>query len=96
MQNFRSKTVTVIELRFFMKKKKMKKKMKNLPVFHTWCDIFIQFFACSYFFLHVLHLDVLKRQIEIETEVKTQISLCMAIMLDNPWQSLYTQYCRTV
>ena len=36
-------------------------------VFHTWCDIFIPFFAYSYF-LHVLHLDVLKRQIEIETE----------------------------
>ena len=26
------------------------------------------FFACSYFFLHVLRLDVLRRQIEIETE----------------------------
>ena len=53
MQNFKSSTATVIELRFFMKKKKMKK-MKNLcksysPVFHTSCDIFI-FFACSYFF----------------------------------------------
>ena len=31
MQNFKSSTATVIELRFFMKKiKKMKKKMKNL------------------------------------------------------------------
>ena len=39
-------------------------------------------------FLHVLHLDVLKRQIEIEAESKNKISLCMAIMLDNPWQSL--------
>ena len=38
-------------------------------------------------FLHVLHLDILRRQIEIET-----ISLRMAIMLDHPWQSLYTQY----
>ena len=49
-------------------------------------------------FLHVLHLDVIKRQIEIETESKNavKISLCMAIMLDNPWQSLYTQYYRTV
>ena len=47
-------------------------------------------------FLHVLHLDVIKRQIEIETESKTKISLCMAIMLDNPWQSLYTQYSNTV
>ena len=40
-------------------------------------------------FLHVLHLDVLRRQIEIETESE---DLCMAIMLDHPWQSLYTQY----
>ena len=98
MQNFKSSTATVIELRFFMKKKKkrMKKKMKKmknlrksyLPVFHTSCDIFIQFFACSYF-LHVLHLDVLRGQIEIELRVKTNISLCMAIMLDHPWQSLY-------
>ena len=47
-------------------------------------------------FLHVLHLDVLIRQIEIETESKNNISLCMAIMLDHPWQSLYTQYYRTV
>ena len=41
-------TATVIELRFFMKKMKMKK-MKNLPVFHTWCDIFAYsyFFTCS-------------------------------------------------
>ena len=49
------------------------------------------FFACSYF-LHVLHFDVLRRQIEIE--VKTEISLGMAVMLDHPWQSLYT-YVRT-
>ena len=62
-----------------------------LPVFCTWCDISIQFFACSY----VLHLDVLKRQIEIETESKTKISLCMAIMLDNPWQSRTTVLCDT-
>ena len=35
-------------------------------------------------FLHVLHLDVLRGQIEIDAN----ISLCMAIMLDHPWQSL--------
>ena len=40
--------------------------------------------------------DVLRRQIEIETESKNCISLCMAIMLDHPWQSLYTQYSHTV
>ena len=97
MQNFRSKAATDIELCFFMKKKqkkqkKMKKKMKNLclPVFHTSCDTFIPFYCMQLLFLPVLHLDVLRRQIETETE----ISLCMAIMLDHPWQSLYTQYGR--
>ena len=45
--------------------------------------------------LYVHHLDVLRRQIKIETE-SGKISLCMAIMLDHPWQSLYTQYYCTV
>ena len=44
-------------------------------------------------FLHVLHLDGRRGQIEIETESK---NLCMAIMLDHPWQSLYAQYYCTV
>ena len=38
----------------------------------------------------------LKDRLRLKLKVKTQISLCMAIMLDNPWQSLYTQYYRTV
>ena len=65
MQNFRSKTATVIELRFFMKKQKKKMIKSHLPVFRTSCDIFIQFFACSYF-LHVLHL---RSQIELKLKV---------------------------
>ena len=36
-----------------------------------------------------LHLDVIRSQIELKLKVKT---VCMAIMLDHPWQSLYTQY----
>ena len=40
-----------------------------LPVLHTSYVTFYPFFACSY----VLHLDVLRRQIEIETEVKTNM-----------------------
>ena len=47
-------------------------------------------------FLHVLHLDALRGQMRLKLKVKTNISLCMAIMLDHPWQSLYTQYYRTV
>ena len=41
-------------------------------LFHTSCDIF-HFFACSYF-SHVLHLDVLRRQIELKLKVKIEIS----------------------
>ena len=58
-------------------------KIVFLPVFHTSCDIVVTF-------SHVLHLDVLRRQIESE------ISLCMAIMQNHPLPSLYTQYYRTV
>ena len=42
-------------------------KSSYLPVFHTSYDIFIQFFACTYFFTCS---DVLRRQIEIENESK--------------------------
>ena len=73
MQNFKSSTATVIELRFLMKKMKM----KNLT------------FTCTFYavtFLHVLYFDVLRRQIEIGTDSKTNIPLCMAIMLDHPSQ----------
>ena len=51
--------------------------------------IFSSHFLHAVTFLPVLHLDVLRRQIETETEIS-------AIMLDHPWQSLYTQYYRTV
>ena len=65
-----------------------------LPVFHTSCDIFIPFFAYSYF-LHVLHLDVLKRQIETESE--NWYFLMYGYNAGPPnWQSLYTQYYCTV
>ena len=38
----------------------------------------------------------LEDRLRLKLKVKTEISLCMAIMLDHPWQSLYTQYYRTV
>ena len=47
-------------------------------------------------FSHVLHLDVLRRQIELKLKAKIEISLCMAIMQNHPLPSLYTQYYRTV
>ena len=58
--------------------------------------IFSSIFLHAVTFSHVLHLDVLKSQIGLKLKVKTEISLCMAIMQNNPLPSLYTQYYRTV
>ena len=55
--------------------------------------IFSSIFLHAVTFSHVLHLDVLKGQIGLKL---TEISLCMAIMQNNPLPSLYTQYYRTV
>ena len=98
MQNFRFIGAMVSEFCFFKRRKK-KKNMANLrksclPVFRTSNDIFIFLHAVT--FSHVLHLDVLKSQIGVKLKVKTEISLCMAIMQNNPLPSLYTQYYRTV
>ena len=97
--NFRSKAATDIELRFFMKKKqKQQMKMKSEIMFYLYSVPGVTFssnFLHAVTFLHVLHLDVIKSQ-RLKLKVKTKISLCMAITLDNPWQSLYTQYYRTV
>ena len=90
----------VSEIRFFKKmKKKKKKKMDNLwklclSVFHTSCDIFIHFLH-AVTFSHVLHLDVLRRQIELKLKAKIEISLCVAILQNHPLPSLYTvlPYC---
>ena len=51
--------------------------------------IFSSHFLHAVTFLPVLHLNILRRQIETETE----ISLCMAIMLDHPWQSTVLPHC---
>ena len=67
-----------------------------LPVLHISCDIFIQFLGhalCFYMFYTLMSLE---DRLRLKLKVKTNISLCMAIMLDHPWQSLYTQYYRTV
>ena len=67
MPNFTSSTATVIELRFFMK---MKVKNENHAVYLYFIprEIFSANFWHAVTFLHVLHLHVLKRQIEIETK----------------------------
>ena len=58
--------------------------------------IFSSTFLHAVTFSHVLHLDVLRRQIELKLKAKIEISLCMAIMQNHPLPSLYTQYYRTV
>ena len=99
MQNFRFIGAMVSEFHFF-KKKKMKKK-KNMGQFDVYLYsgphmIFSSIFLHAVTFSHVLHLDVLKSQIGLKLKVKTEISLCMAIMQNNPLPSLYTQYYCTV
>ena len=94
MQNFRFIGAMVSEFRFFKKKmKKMANFRKScLPVFQTSNVFFLQ----AVTFSHVLHLDVIRSQIELKLKVKSEISLCMAIMQNHPLPSLYTQYYCTV
>ena len=77
MQNFksRSSTATVIELSFFILKKKKKKMRRRICENHIHYFIPHVTFSFNFLhavtFLHVLHLDVLRGQIEIETESKS-------------------------
>ena len=87
MPNFRSSTAMVIE--FTLLHQEDEECVKICISYLVWYFHFLH----AVTFLHVLYLDV---QIEIETESKNEISLCMAIMLDHPWQFLYTQCYRTV
>ena len=87
MENFRFISAMVSEFRFF-KKKTTKKNTANLrksrlPVFQTSYNIFIHFHAVT--FSHVLHLDVVRSQIELKLKVKTEISLCIAITQNKPF-----------
>ena len=68
MQNFKSSTATVIELRFFMKKKRICE--NHVYLYFIPHVIFSFSFLHTVTFLHVLHLEVLRGQIEIETESK--------------------------
>ena len=94
----------VSEIRFFKKKMKKKKKKRRtwticencVYLYFTPPVIFSSIFLHAVTFSHVLHLDVLRRQIELKLKAKIEISLCMAIMQNHPLPSLYTQYYRTV
>ena len=59
------------------------------------CDTFISFWhavqhvVIFYMFSTLMSLE---DQIELKVKAKTEISLCMPIILHRPWQSLYAQY----
>ena len=69
MQRFKFIDFMVIELRFFKKKKKNNKKMKN------WGKLFLRYYACltsqnnkflfTGCFSHILHLDIIKSEINL-------------------------------
>ena len=68
----------------------MKKNMENhVYLYFGPHMIFSSIFLHAVTFSHVLHLDVLRCQIGLKLKVKTEISLCMAIMQNNPLPSLY-------
>ena len=88
-----------------MKKKKKKKKKRRWTICENCTCVYLYFtppvifssiFLHAVTFSHVLHLDVLRRLIELILKAKIEISLCMAIMQNHPLPSLYTQYYRTV
>ena len=92
MQNFKSSNATVIELRFFLKKK-MKMRKSYLPVLHTSCDSFMHAVSFFYMFSTLMSLEDRSR---LELKVRASISLCMPIMLDHPYIHSTTVLCDTV
>ena len=88
----------VIELHFFMKKKMKKMKMKNLGN-HVFLYFILHVVFSSNLCMHLLFYmfsTLMSLEDRLRLKLKTEISLHMAIMLEHPWQSLYTQYYHTV
>ena len=54
--------------------------------------IFSSYFLHAVTFYMLSTFMSLEERLRLKPKVKTEISLCMAIMPDHPWQSLYTQY----
>ena len=94
MQTFRFIGAMVSEFRFF--KKEMKKMENHVYLYFGPHMIFSSIILQVVTFSHVLHLDIVRSQIELKVKVISEISLCMAIMQNHPLPSLYTQYYRTV
>ena len=88
----------VSEFRFIKTKKKIKMHGKvEIIMFVCISDpIFSSIFLHAVTSSHVLHLDVIRSQIELKLKVKTEISLCMAIIQNNPFAiPIYTALYRT-
>ena len=88
----------VSEFRFFKRRRRRRRWTicESYVCLYSPPVIFSSNFLLVVTFSHVLHLDALRRQIELKLKVKTEISLCTAIMQNHPLPSLYTQYYRTV
>ena len=79
MQRFKFSDSMVIELRFFKKKKKKKKKKKMENMDKMWKSFFgynvhltsqHNTFLFHGYFLHILHLDIIKSEINFKLKVK--------------------------
>ena len=63
----------------------------HVYLYFTCYMVFSSTFLHVAIILRVFHFGVIKRQIELKQKVKTEVPLSMAIMLNHPWQSLYTE-----
>ena len=89
MQNFRFIGAMVSEFRFFKKRRRTWTIYENhVYLYFEPHMIFSSIFLHAVTFSHVLHLDVIGSQIELKLKVKTEISLCMAIMQNNHFHPL--------
>ena len=70
----------VSEIRFFRRRRRRRWTICEncVYLYFTSPVIFSSIFLHAVTFSHVLHLDVLRRQIELKLKVKIEISLCMA------------------
>ena len=74
----------------FSKRRRWQISEKHVYLYFGPHTIFSSIFLHAVTFSHVLHLDVVRSQIELKLKVKSEISLCTAIMQNNPLPSLYT------
>ena len=82
----------VSEIRFFKRRRRRTWTIceNYVYLYFTPPVIFSSIFLHAVTFSHVLHLDVLRRQIELKLKVIIEISLCMAIMQNHPFPYIHS------